>query len=276
MGVSAGEAQAQDRYALAGGCYALKSAATGKFVAKPPTAATARRRAAPAAPSRSGCRRRRSGATCSYGAKRDFMGVGKPSPLPGADADEPAAGARASRSPPPRRPATGCRAPASPSETADWRVNGAGDALRDRPPGGRRAGAHRRRRRHGHHARPRRGGRGAGAGRSWRAAGCPAYPEVALDVDRRAGGRQLAVGRGPRPDRRPHAHDGLRVPRRAHPLRAAVAPLRRRRTRWSTAPTTTRTARARRPRTSSPTAAPRTPTTRSAGRRSRTGRTTRR
>ena len=34
MGTLAADARAQDRYSLAGGCYALKSAATGKFVAK--------------------------------------------------------------------------------------------------------------------------------------------------------------------------------------------------------------------------------------------------
>ena len=46
MGVCAGDAQAQDRYSLVGGCYALKSAATGKFVAK---AADGGYRATPAA-----------------------------------------------------------------------------------------------------------------------------------------------------------------------------------------------------------------------------------
>ena len=95
MGVFAGEARAADRYALAGGCYALKSVATGKFVAK---AADGGYRAS--AGGAGGAEPFRMQATTLgryllYGAKRDFMGVGKPSPIPVATPDQPAAGARA-------------------------------------------------------------------------------------------------------------------------------------------------------------------------------------
>ena len=58
--------------------------------------------------------------------------------------------------------------------------------------------------------------------------GCARYPEVERRRDRRAVARRELLGRGLGPDRRPHAHDGLRVPRRPGALRAPLAPLRRR------------------------------------------------
>src|SRR5215207_10979350 len=82
MGVFAGDAGAADRYSLAGGCYALQSVATGKLVTK-----TSGRGYRAAAGGAGGAEPFRIQATALgryllYGAKRDFMGVGKPSPVP--------------------------------------------------------------------------------------------------------------------------------------------------------------------------------------------------
>ena len=129
------------------------------------------------------------------------------------------------RSPRPPPTATACRARPAPSEAADWRVDAAGDAFTSRCPG-RRAGARGRRRRHARHARPRRRGRPR-ALRVREPRRLPGVPGGRARRERRPVARQLAVGRGARPGRRPHAHDGLRVPRRPHPLRPPVAPLRR-------------------------------------------------
>ena len=82
VGSAAGEARAQDRYALAGGCYALKSVATGKFVVK---AADGRYRATAGAAGAAEPFRMQAtalGRYLFYGAERDFMGAGSPSPLP--------------------------------------------------------------------------------------------------------------------------------------------------------------------------------------------------
>jgi hypothetical protein len=125
IGVCAGDAQAQDRYSLVGGCYALKSAATGKFVAK--TAAGGYRATAGGAGGAEPLRMQATdlGRYLLYGAERDFVGVGKPLPLPVPSPTSPI--------PVPDLPVatttqTGdrVRSAASPSETADWRVSQAG------------------------------------------------------------------------------------------------------------------------------------------------------
>jgi hypothetical protein len=125
MGVCANEAQAQDRYSLVGGCYALRSAATGKFVAK--TADGGYRATAGGAGAGEPFRMQATdlGRYLLYGAKRDFLGVGKPIPLPVPSPTSPI--------PVPDLPVatttqTGDRvqSAASPSETADWRVSQAG------------------------------------------------------------------------------------------------------------------------------------------------------
>ena len=180
MGVFAGEARAADRYSLAGGCYALKSVATGKFVAK---ASDGSYRAS--AGGADGAEPFRMQATTLgryllYGAKRDFMGVGKPTPIPVATPTNPlpVPGLPGSTT---TQPGDRVQSAAAPSETADWRVNSAGDAfavdlpaaggqvltvagdgtiiLRDRGAAGER-------------------GRWAFVARG----GCPEYPEIALDV----------------------------------------------------------------------------------------------
>ena len=119
---SAGEAQADDaRFALAGGCYGLKSVATGRFVAKAADGTlqrlVGRRRAVPHAGDRARALpllRPRSG---------DFMAAGKAGPLPGApELPVPV--------PLPTIPvATGAandpvKSVAAPSPAADWRVDG--------------------------------------------------------------------------------------------------------------------------------------------------------
>ena len=67
--------RAQDRYALAGGCYGLKSLATGSFAAKTADGGYGRR--PQAGPSASTCRRPTSAATCSRQG-RDFLANGTP------------------------------------------------------------------------------------------------------------------------------------------------------------------------------------------------------
>ena len=156
MGVCAGDAQAQDRYSLVGGCYALKSAATGKFVAK--TAGGGYRATAGGAGGAEPLRMQATdlGRYLLYGAKRDFVGVGKPLPLPVPSPTSPI--------PVPDLPVatttqTGDRVQSARVSERDRRLarEPGGRRLRDRPAGGPRAGAHRRGRRHGDHARPRRG-----------------------------------------------------------------------------------------------------------------------
>ena len=165
---------------------------------------------------------------------------------------------------PRRRARRRVRGAAAPDGTADWRVTGdAGafqlSAARTRPtPSSRRTATGSSR------------ARGTGpTSPSSRPQGCARLPRGRDQRHRRAALEPDAVGRGPRDRRRPHAHDGLRVPRRQRALRPAVAPVRRRRTRWSTAPTTSPASRRSRRRSRA-----RSATTPSAGRRSRTGPTT--
>ena len=123
-----GRRAAQDRYSLAGGCYALRSVATGKFVAR---AADGGYRAS--AGGAGGAEPFRIQATALgryllYGAKRDFVGVGPPTPLPVATPTNPlpVPGLPGSTT---TRQGDRVQSVGAPSETADWRVNGAGDAF---------------------------------------------------------------------------------------------------------------------------------------------------
>jgi hypothetical protein len=174
VGTSAGEARGQDRYTLAGGCYALKSVATGKFVAK--TADGGYRASAGAAGAAEPFRMQATalGRYLIYGAKRDFMAVGKASPVP---IPVPTPGTPL---PVPGLPvaATGDRvqSAAGPSGAADWRVDGAGDAFAIMLPaaGGQALAVDA----DGTLVLRDRGARFAFARRG----GCPSYPEIALGV----------------------------------------------------------------------------------------------
>ena len=77
------------------------------------------------------------------------------------------------------------------------------------------------------------------------ATGCAVYPEAETNVTGPPTKGPTAYGEVVGPRRRPHAHDGLRVPRRPGPLRPPVASASARPPRWSTAPTTSPAARAR-------------------------------
>ena len=118
IAAAAPAAQAQDRYALANGCYGLKSLSTGSFVAKTADggyAANADRRR----PSAFRMQATDLGRYLLYGKDRDFLANGTPEPvdslpLPALPAGSPASGSR------PRR---------RPSESADWRVNAADGAF---------------------------------------------------------------------------------------------------------------------------------------------------
>ena len=113
MGVCAGDAQAQDRYALVSGCYALKSPSTGKFVAK---TADGGYRATPARgrASRSACRPPTSAATSSTArsatSARQAAAVPVPvdsHPVPPAGRDPTQTGERIQGEAAPSEPATG-------------------------------------------------------------------------------------------------------------------------------------------------------------------------
>jgi len=176
LGVLAGDAQAADRYAFAGGSYALQSVATGQVVAK---AADGGYRTAAGGAEPFRLQATALGRYLLYGTKRDFMGVGSPLPVPVATPGVPL-------------PVPGLPVPtttqgnrvqsvATPSETADWRVTVFGEGvaidlpaadgklltvtgdgaivMRDKAAAGRR----------GQWRFPARGG-------------CPEYPEVALGV----------------------------------------------------------------------------------------------
>ena len=206
-------AQAQDRYALAGGCYALKSPPPARTSPRPPTAATARR---------------------GPGRGRAVPHAGdRPRPLP--------ALRQGPRLPRQRHPAAG-------RQRVDLRCPGG-----QTPPSGSRPRTRRARPATGVNragdgaaAQLLEGGRVLAAGDGGRsvmrttpasARGSPStarrLPGVSRGRDRRERRPDPGASPGARSGlgRRPHAHDGLRVPRRARPLRAAVAPLRRRRTR---------------------------------------------
>ncbi|HYH89206.1 MAG TPA: Coagulation factor 5/8 type domain-containing protein [Solirubrobacteraceae bacterium] len=126
VGSAAGEARAQDRYALADGCYALKSVATGKFVVK---AADGRYRATAGAAGAAEPFRMQAtalGRYLFYGAERDFMGAGNPSPLPAPGLPLPVPGLPVATTAADGDPV---RSAAAPSPSADWRVDPAGEGF---------------------------------------------------------------------------------------------------------------------------------------------------
>ena len=119
----------QDRYSLAGGCYALKSVATGKFVAK---AADGSYRAS--AGGADGAEPFRMQATDA----RALPALRREARLHGRRQADPAARWRrrpsrcrcpACRARPRTQPGDRVQSAAAPSETADWRVNSAGGAF---------------------------------------------------------------------------------------------------------------------------------------------------
>jgi hypothetical protein len=125
-GVTAGEARAADRYALAGGCYALKSVATGKFVAK---GSDGRYRAMAGGAGAAEPFRMQAtalGRYLLYGAQRDFMTAGSPSPLPDPGLPLPVPGLPVASTAADGDPV---RSAAGPSPAADWAVDAAGGAF---------------------------------------------------------------------------------------------------------------------------------------------------
>ncbi len=103
-------AQAQDRYALANGCYGLKSLSTGSFAAKAAGggyAATAEQGKA----ERFRMQATDLGRYLLYGAGRDFLAHGKPEPVESLPL------------PLPSTPGERIQAETAPSESGDWRVD---------------------------------------------------------------------------------------------------------------------------------------------------------
>ena len=173
MGAFAGDAQAQDRYSLAGGCYALKSAATGKFVAK---GADGRYRASAGSAGAAEPFRMQAtalGRYLLYGAQRDYMAAGSASPLPEPGLPLPVPGLPVASTAADGDPV---KSAAAPSPAADWAVDGSGDAftlaLGDERLAVDGSGALVMRSGGGDRARFAFAGRG----------GCPEYPEIALGV----------------------------------------------------------------------------------------------
>jgi microsomal dipeptidase-like Zn-dependent dipeptidase len=173
---SAGVAQADDaRYALAGGCYGLKSVASGRFVVKAADGSYTASASGVGAAEPFHMQATALGRYLFYGRASDFMSAGQAGPLPGAPdlpVPVPTLPVAASAADDPVKSAT------APSPAADWRVDGSAGALSVSLPDTGRVlavdGS-------GHLvAAPR------GAGRSRFAfaprAGCATYPEVELDV----------------------------------------------------------------------------------------------
>jgi hypothetical protein len=117
-------AQADDaRYALANGCYALKSLSTGRFVAK--TSDGAYRATATAPAERFRMQATALGRYLLYGRGRDFLALGSQEPVPGV--------------PLPIGAGERVESAATPSDRADWRVDvaGPGAFVVSLPPNGR-------------------------------------------------------------------------------------------------------------------------------------------
>ena len=189
-------ASTKNRYSVVKGCYSLRSVALGKLVAKDPAggyAATAGRGAA----ERFRLQATDLGTYLLYGRSRDFLAAD----------------------------GSGTETAAEPSTAAEWRLTG----------NGRRGFVLRSLADNRVLSVARNGGAltvGGGSGRASRfrfvkAGGCPRYPEVAINAVGRSPLGKTSYGERARADRRPHAHDGLRVPRRRRPLRSPLAPLRR-------------------------------------------------
>jgi hypothetical protein len=116
LAAAAPAAQAQDRYALANGCYGLKSLSTGSFAAKTADGGYA------ANVERADAERFRMQATelgryLLYGKDRDFLANGTPEPVDSLPLPLPAGS-----------PAERIQAETAPSESGDWRVDGSGGA----------------------------------------------------------------------------------------------------------------------------------------------------
>ena len=117
VATAAPAAHAQDRYALANGCYGLKSLTTGAFAAKTTDGAYA------ASAGRAGAERFRMQATdlgryLLYGKDRDFLASGVAEPVDSLPLPLPPSGTPVER----------IHAEAAASESADWRVDVSGGA----------------------------------------------------------------------------------------------------------------------------------------------------
>ena len=233
-------ASTKNRYSVVKGCYSLRSVALGKLVAKDPAggyAATAGRGAA----ERFRLQATDLGTYLLYGRARDFLAAD----------------------------GSGTETAAEPSTAAEWRLTG----------NGRRGFVLRSLADNRVLSVARNGGAltvGGGSGRAEplplrQGRRLPALPGGGDQRGRALAARQDLLRERARAGRRPHAHDGLRVPRRRRPLRSPLAPLRRPLRAASTASTTRpATAAGRCSRTCSSAARP-AATTRSAGRPSATG-----
>ena len=116
LAAAAPAAQAQDRYALANGCYGLKSLSTGSFAAKTADGGYA------AGADQAKAERFRMQATdlgryLLYGKDRDFLANGTPEPVDSLPLPLPAGS-----------PGERIQAETAPSESADWHVNTADGA----------------------------------------------------------------------------------------------------------------------------------------------------
>jgi hypothetical protein len=109
-------AHAQDRYALANGCYGLKSQALGALAGK---TADGGYRAGAATPERFRMQATDLGSYLLYGAARDFLAHGTKAAAPGLPLPLPVPAGTTQR----------IQAEASPSAAADWRVEPAGGAF---------------------------------------------------------------------------------------------------------------------------------------------------
>ena len=116
LAAAAPAAQAQDRYALANGCYGLKSLSTGSFAAKTADGGfTANADQAKA--ERFRMQATDLGRYLLYGKDRDFLASGTPEPVDSLPLPLPAG-----------TPAERIQAETAPSESGNWTVNAAGGA----------------------------------------------------------------------------------------------------------------------------------------------------
>jgi hypothetical protein len=116
--VAAPAANAQDRYALAGGCYGLKSLATGAFAAKTADGAY-RAQASQADAERFRMQATALGRYLLYGSERDFLAQGTPAPVDNV-VDLPLPGGT---------PGERIQAESAPSDSGDWDLRALGGAF---------------------------------------------------------------------------------------------------------------------------------------------------
>ena len=254
-------AKAQDRYALANGCYGLKSLSTGSFAAKTADGGYAAN-ADQAKAERFRMQATDLGRYLLYGKDRDFLANGTPEPVDSLPLPLPAG-----------TPAERIQAETAPSESADWHVNTADGAYLLSLGSTERVVAV------GDGGTLIQNDIGAAGDRARFAFepldGCADYPEAETDVtgDPTRGATAFGEVTG-MVDAHMHMMAFEFLGGRVHcgrPWLPTGSPPRCR-----TAPTTGPTASARSARTRSPTAIRSAPTTRAAGRSSGTGRTTRR